>query len=122
MVVLVGRTPISGNPERRIKTMQTTDIQTPIDTAGQTPEGLPAKICSSVDYSVDIQRGPDVHVASTIAGGKLKLGPNKMQWKKLRKIIEEGMATAERGNFLTITIQFQPFASMTRATNDTVQP
>ena len=97
--------------------MQTTDIQTPIDTAGQTPEGLPAKICSSVDYSVDIQRGPDVHVASTIAGGKLKLGPNKMQWKKLRKIIEDGMATAERGNFLTITIQFQPFASMTRATN-----
>lgn len=26
--------------------MQTTDIPTPNDTAGQTPEGLPAKICS----------------------------------------------------------------------------
>lgn len=27
--------------------MQTTDIPTPIDTAGQTQEGLPAKVCSS---------------------------------------------------------------------------
>lgn len=29
--------------------MQTTDIPTPIDTAGQTCEGLPAKICSALD-------------------------------------------------------------------------
>lgn len=39
----VGRTPISGNPKRRIKTMQKTDFLTPTDTAGQTQEGLPAK-------------------------------------------------------------------------------
>lgn len=68
---------------------------------------------SAVDWSVDVTRGPDVVVPSTVAGGKFKLGRCKMQWSKLRRVFEDAILAAERGNYLTMTVQFQPVKTTT---------
>ena len=78
--------------------------------------------CSAVDWSIDVTRGPDVSVPSTVAGGKLKYGHSKMQWSKLRRVVEDAMEAAERGNYLKLTMQFQPFKPMRVASQNETSP